>query len=47
VVFHDATLMLMLTERPQTLDAMRQLSGIGETKLARYGQAFLDVIVGA
>jgi ATP-dependent DNA helicase RecQ len=46
VVFHDATLMLMLTERPQTLDAMRQLSGIGETKLARYGQAFLDVIVG-
>ncbi len=41
VIFHDATLLAMLRERPQTLRALGAISGIGERKLERYGEAFL------
>ena len=44
VVFHDTTLRAMATERPQTLSAMRQLPGMGESKLERYGAAFLAAL---
>lgn len=46
VIFHDATLMLMVEERPATLMAMSQLSGVGKRKLEAYGEQFLDVISG-
>ncbi len=45
VIFHDATLHLMLAQRPQTLHELAQVSGVGTQKLARYGQAFLDEIL--
>jgi len=41
VIFHDATLLAMLRERPQTLTALGAISGVGERKLERYGEAFL------
>ena len=44
VVFHDATLMEMMQQEPQTLSDMSQISGVGEAKLERYGPAFLEVI---
>ena len=44
VIFHDATLLAMLRERPQTLDALASISGVGERKLARYGKAFLAAL---
>ena len=44
VIFHDATLVEMAALRPRTLDDMGLVSGVGEKKLARYGQAFLDVL---
>lgn len=44
VVFHDATLMEMMQQEPESLSEMSQINGIGEAKLERYGQAFLDVI---
>ncbi len=44
VVFHDATLVDMATLRPQTLAAMREVSGVGDTKLSRYGEAFLETL---
>ncbi len=44
VIFHDATLMQMLDQRPQTLAEMGRLSGVGERKLAAYGEEFLQVI---
>ncbi|MBN1239540.1 MAG: DNA helicase RecQ [Gammaproteobacteria bacterium] len=44
VIFHDATLMQMMEYRPTTLDAMLGLSGVGQAKLERYGERFLDVI---
>ena len=44
VVFHDATLAEMVERRPQTLSQFAQLSGVGERKLAAYGEDFLEVI---
>jgi ATP-dependent DNA helicase RecQ len=44
VIFHDATLMQMMEYRPTTLAAMLGLSGVGQAKLDRYGEQFLDVI---
>ena len=44
VVFHDATLRGILAARPRSLSALRAVSGVGDAKLERYGQAFLEVI---
>ncbi|MDP7348419.1 MAG: RQC domain-containing protein, partial [Phycisphaeraceae bacterium] len=44
VVFHDTTLIEMVHVRPQSLEAMGQITGVGEAKLERYGQTFLDVL---
>ena len=44
VVFHDATLKEFVRTRPQTLNAMLELHGVGQAKLERYGSAFLEVI---
>ena len=44
VIFHDATLQEMLARRPETLDDLRGISGVGERKLAKFGAAFLNVL---
>jgi ATP-dependent DNA helicase RecQ len=44
VIFHDATLAALLEHRPRDLDAMAEVHGIGQHKLARYGQRILDVL---
>jgi ATP-dependent DNA helicase RecQ len=44
VVFADKTLAAMVAERPQSLAEFARLSGVGEHKLERYGEAFLSVI---
>lgn len=44
VIFHDSTLVDMVCYRPDTLDALGKLSGVGIRKLDRYGQAFLNVL---
>ncbi len=44
VIFHDASLMEMLERRPQTLEQLARIAGVGERKLEQYGKAFLDVI---
>ncbi len=41
VIFHDATLSEMARKRPAGLQEMAYISGVGESKLARYGQQFL------
>ena len=46
VIFHDATLREMATTVPQNMDELRNISGVGERKLARYGAAFLAVLRG-
>ncbi|MDH4054162.1 MAG: DNA helicase RecQ [Gammaproteobacteria bacterium] len=44
VVFHDATLMQMAAEKPASDAALLGISGVGQTKLERYGAEFLTVI---
>ena len=44
VIFHDSTLRDMVHRRPGTLEEFARLSGVGETKLSRYGEEFLAVI---
>jgi len=44
VVFSDRTLVELATHRPSTLGAMREIHGIGDAKLERYGAEFLAVI---
>jgi ATP-dependent DNA helicase RecQ len=46
VIFHDATLLQMLRERPQTLRELGAISGVGAAKLARYGGKLLEVMRG-
>ncbi len=46
VIFHDSTLLDMLNQRPATLGEMAQVSGVGQAKLARYGDEFLSVLSG-
>ena len=45
VIFHDASLKQMLEQCPRTLDEFAAIPGVGEKKLRRYGQTFLDVII--
>lgn len=47
IVFSDRTLAEMALRRPATLAAMANVRGVGEMKLARYGDEFLSVIKNA
>ena len=44
VIFHDSTLLEILNRRPSNIDEMSQISGVGQAKLDRYGDAFLQVL---
>ncbi|MBO9657134.1 MAG: DNA helicase RecQ [Agrobacterium tumefaciens] len=45
VIFHDRTLIELAAARPTSAKEMAQIPGVGETKLERYGPAFLDAIM--
>ena len=44
VIFHDQTLAEIARRRPGTLEELRQVPGVGESKLQRYGDAVLAVL---
>lgn len=44
VIFHDATLLALLEHRPTNPAEMLAISGIGDAKLERYGDAFLEAL---
>ncbi|SHK68024.1 ATP-dependent DNA helicase RecQ [Marinobacter antarcticus] len=44
VIFHDTTLFGMLERKPQTLDELAGVSGVGAAKLEKYGEIFLAAI---
>jgi ATP-dependent DNA helicase RecQ len=44
VVFHDKTLIDMAVLKPKDLPALSQVPGVGQSKLEKYGQIFLDAI---
>jgi ATP-dependent DNA helicase RecQ len=47
VVFSDATLAEMAARKPRTRGDLLEVGGVGQTKLERYGDAFLEVIAAA
>ena len=46
VIFHDATLAEIAARRPGSMPALAAVSGVGEGKLERYGDAVLAVVLG-
>lgn len=44
VIFHDATLMAIVESKPQTLQQLSLIAGIGERKLTLYGDELLAVL---
>lgn len=44
VIFHDSTLLEILNIRPSSLTEMGKISGVGQAKLTRYGDEFLQVL---
>lgn len=44
LIFHDKTLLEMAENRPNSIEALRGISGVGEMKLQRYGQLFLTAL---
>ena len=44
VIFHDATLSAIARERPTTAEALSKVSGVGQSKLKRYGTDVLRVV---
>jgi ATP-dependent DNA helicase RecQ len=47
VIFHDATLRQIAAQQPRTLADLSSISGVGEAKLAKYGQQILDQLADA
>ncbi|MGW5687031.1 DNA helicase RecQ [Nonomuraea sp. NPDC003754] len=46
VIFHDATLREIAARRPGTMAELAGVSGVGESKLAKYGEQVLAVLTG-
>ncbi|MDA8694178.1 DNA helicase RecQ [Pseudomonadales bacterium] len=44
MVFHDATLMEMMETHPRSTEQLLSISGVGQSKLDKFGEAFLKVI---
>ena len=46
IILHDRTLMAIAAMRPQSLDDLSAVPGIGPAKLAEYGEAIVGVLKG-
>ncbi|WP_439660718.1 DNA helicase RecQ [Lentzea sp. HUAS TT2] len=47
VIFHDATLKSIAASRPGSMTALGAVSGVGQAKLAKYGEQILEVVAGS
>ena len=47
MIFADRALIDMVAKRPATLDELSAVHGVGQRKLAAYGDAFLKALAGA
>lgn len=47
VIFHDATLREIAAQAPDSLGKLRGISGVGENKLAKYGEGVLETLAAA
>ena len=46
IVFSDKTLIEMVNRKPRSLDEMHSISGVGQKKLSKFGNKFLEIING-
>jgi len=46
VVFHDSTLAALVEHKPSSPGALRSIPGLGEAKIARYGDGLLEALNG-
>ncbi|SHL03068.1 ATP-dependent DNA helicase RecQ [Streptomyces yunnanensis] len=46
VIFHDATLREIAVTRPTSIAELGTINGVGENKLAKYGEPILEVLAG-
>jgi len=46
VIFHDRALMEMAARKPLTEESFLSINGVGETKLEKYGEIFINIIRG-
>ena len=46
VICHDSTLQALANEKPANMAALARIGGLGERKLATYGEQILAVIRG-
>ncbi|HVV69120.1 MAG TPA: DNA helicase RecQ [Gammaproteobacteria bacterium] len=44
VIFHDSTLIEIHHQKPRTLEEFATISGVGQSKLERYGEIFIDLV---
>lgn len=44
VIFHDRTLLEMVNKKPANLNEMAKISGVGTSKLEKYGETFLSAL---
>jgi ATP-dependent DNA helicase RecQ len=44
VIFHDSTLQAIAHEKPMSMSGLSRIAGLGERKLAQYGEQILAVI---
>jgi ATP-dependent DNA helicase RecQ len=47
VIFHDSTLREIAASKPQSLADLSTVSGVGESKLQRYGEAMIEAVKAA
>ena len=47
VIFHDATLRAIAVQNPGSLAELGTISGVGQNKLAKFGQQVLDTLTGS
>jgi DNA helicase-2/ATP-dependent DNA helicase PcrA len=45
IVFHDSTIEAIATARPRSIAELRRVPGVGPTKLDRYGEEIIGVVV--
>jgi ATP-dependent DNA helicase RecQ len=44
VIFHDTTLLELLSKKPRNREEMAEITGVGTAKLERYGREFIEVV---
>ena len=45
IIFHDATIEAIAARQPRSIAELRRVPGVGPTKLDRYGEEIIGVVV--